>query len=73
MKIIGDIREFWRINKLNYLWSCLILSAIGLFIGLIKQKDMNTTIVGILMGCAIMFMLGFVIGGNDGNTNLGKK
>jgi hypothetical protein len=53
------LKEFWKGNKYNYLWSCLALFLMGSFIGLIKKNDMNATMLFILAGFPVMFIMGW--------------
>ena len=56
-----DIKTFWQYNKKPYLWSCLAITLGGLFIGLIKNLDMNATSTFILFSFPVMFLMSFGI------------
>jgi FtsH-binding integral membrane protein len=68
MKVINDLKSFWRDNKYSYLWSCLALFLVGSFIGLTKKLDMTATSLFILAGFPVILVMAFGIykftGGN---------
>jgi len=59
MKLIKHIKEFWKINKYGYIWSCVALFLMGSFIGLIKHRDMSTMFLSILVAFPIIFLMAF--------------
>jgi hypothetical protein len=53
------IKEFWKVNKSGYLWSCLGLILGALFIGAVKQYDMTATSLFILAAFPVMFIFAY--------------
>jgi hypothetical protein len=63
------LKEFWKLNKYSYLWSCLGVTLGALFIGAMKKYDMTATSLFILVSFPIIFLMAFgissFIGGNE--------
>jgi len=66
MKFKDSIKSFWKDNKKGYLWSCLALTLLGLFFGLIKEKPIDALSIGILVSFPLMFIMAFGIYGFTG-------
>jgi ABC-type polysaccharide/polyol phosphate export permease len=72
MKLIKDLKSFWKENRNGYLWSCLALTFLVLFMGCIrgfvKNNQMGILSLGILVSFPIMLLMAFGIyeltGGN---------
>lgn len=67
MKFKEYIKEFWNLNKKSYLISCLVLTFLALFMGVIKKFDLGTVIVSIFLSYPTMLVLAF------GVNSLGSK
>lgn len=56
-----SFREFWKSNKYGYMWSCITITLLSLFLGLIKKFDMTATSLFILASLPVMFLIAFGI------------
>lgn len=54
-----SLKEFWRTNKNGYLWSCLIFTLLGFFVGAIKRVSLSSMSIFVLIGLPIIFLMGF--------------
>lgn len=63
-----SLREFWKNNKLGYIWSCVALLLGGIFICLVKQIDVQESLPFIILTFPLCFIMAYgfySIGGNN--------
>ena len=54
-----NLKLFFKENKHGFMWSVLLFVSLGLFFGLIKKWDMNATVISILAGIPLMFLMAY--------------
>lgn len=55
------IKQFWKENRWNYLWSSLAFVLLTLFLGTVKKWGINTIGIGSLIGVPLMLIMAFGI------------
>lgn len=61
------IKDFWKLNKYDYIWSCVAFTLAALLMGAIKHYEQSTTALVVLFAYPVIFLLGF------GMNNIGKE
>ena len=56
-----SLKEFWKLNKYDYIFSCLAFTFAVLILGTIKKYDSATMILSILFSYPAIFLMGFGI------------
>lgn len=56
-----SLKEFWKLNKYDYMWTCIAFTLAALLMGAIKHYEPTTTGYVILSSYPLIFLMGFGI------------
>lgn len=62
-----NIKEFWKLNKMGYITSCIAFTLLAILLGIIKKYDSSVLLIAILFSYPAIFLMALGISSLNNN------